>query len=209
MSKLKVEEASKPKIKSQYIKDPARPYDLDEGDLAQPEFVYKVPYCTGNYTTSTLSNRDARSRLAENNVANPEQYLPTERDEQAGTRDYLNNVELIQIRFRQKATHRFRPIVDLYFYSKPEGIEQETYGSRKHFVLAVQRRRGKNTVKLFALTMFINRYDDGIHTNSVYDETAQTFYNVENYAFNAYDFTWEQYHGAHLWGKNKYFVDHT
>lgn len=206
MSKLTVnaEPTTKPKsqtIKKQYIKEPAFLGGWESRSTvieSHPEFIYTVPYCKQNHITTFLSNEQARARLIETGVANPEQYFPTTRGQLASTEGQVNNVKLVQIRYRKHVQDSFKPIVDLYFYAEFNGTETEIYGLQKHFVLVVSRWRTENGVRLFALTKFNLHRPGDILVNQVYDQTTQAYYPVDRYVFDTVKFKWKQYNEAVL-----------
>ena len=210
MSRLRVDakgpKARKRKTPKQFIKETAFLGDWESMDTeiqTHPDFMYKVPYCRGNHRRTFVSNREARNRLIQTDVAEPKQYLPTELDEET-----VKNVKFVEIRYRKEIGDSFKHVVDLYFYARSHSIEPEIYGRQKHFVLVVSRLRPENGVRLFALTMFNTPVDDGTVTNEVYDETTKKFYPVNRYVFDAVRFKWKPYDEEYLYEETTEFVHH-
>ena len=210
MSRLRVDakrpRARKQRIPKQFIKETAFLGDfrsISTEVQTHPDFMYKVPYCRGNHKRTFVSNREAREKLIQTNVADPEQYFPTELDEET-----VKNVKFVEIRYRQKIRDSFQHVVDLYFYARSDSIEPDIYGRQKHFVLVVSRLRPENGVRLFALTKFNTRFHDGTVTNKVYDETTQNYYAVNRYVFNVKKFEWEKYDEEYLYEETTEFVHH-
>ena len=210
MSRLIVDakrpKARKQKTPEQFIKETAFLGDWESMDTevqTHPDFMYKVPYCRGNHRRTFVSNREAREKLIQTDVADPEQYFPTELDEET-----VKNVKFVEIRYRKGIRDSFKHVVDLYFYARSDSIEPKIYGQQKHFVLVVPRLRPENGVRLFALTKFNTRVYDGTVTNKVYDETTKEFYAVNRYVFDAVRFQWEEYDEEYLYEETTEFVHH-